>query len=61
MCATDRQVNHRAAHVAGHALGIFAKVSWNGQEGGDLDTFSMTGWDPARETITSRSGLPRNA
>ena len=29
-------------------------TSWNGQEGGDLDTFTMTRWDPARQTITSR-------
>ena len=35
-------------------------TSWNGQEGGDLDTFAMIGWDPACDSITSRSGLPRN-
>ena len=31
-----------------------------GQEGGDLDTFTTTGWDPACATITSRSRVPRN-
>ena len=36
-------------------------TSWIGQEGGVLDTFTMTGWDPACHTIKSRSGLPRNA
>ena len=33
---------------------------WIGPEGGDSDTFTMTGWDPARQTIISRSRLPRN-
>ena len=35
-------------------------TSWNGQEGGDLDTFTKARRDPARQTITSRSRLPRN-
>ena len=33
---------------------------WNGQEGGDLDTFTTTDWDPACATITRRSRVPRN-
>ena len=36
-------------------------TSWFGQEGGDLDTFTTTGWDPACQTIASRSGSLRNA
>ena len=34
---------------------------WIGPEGGDSDTFTMTGWDRACDTITNRSRLPRNA
>jgi hypothetical protein len=34
---------------------------WFGQEGGDLDMITMTGWDRACYTITNRSGSPRNA
>ena len=38
-------------------------TSWNGQEGGDLDTFTMTRWDPGPSSSDhhqSRSRLPRN-
>ena len=37
-----------------------ANTSWFGQEGGDLDTITTTGWDPGSVSVVRRSGVPRN-
>ena len=36
-------------------------TSWFEPEGRDLDSLTAIGWEPACETITGRSGVPRNA